>query len=600
MMENQTFKRGLLLYARLAEWNSWSEQIWRDSWSRLGLNTIRAYARGWAELANFLAEEGGREEAFWNNDGMIRMFCDFLSWCMHSPPDEEDSKSVTRIPASLFNTMYSANSTMLSSIFSAPLASNNIVISLKKCMNKMAKKGPKYETMWDACVLLDYFRNNPLPREVPPLVAEVKDFMKRLQGKVACLVMFFAGLRPCELLSIDLKWIVEDNGIIFSAKSKSIGGCIRTYWLPIIEEEAICPVKVMERLRQINLSVWRECNILFADLDNNKPVSQDKLRVRMREVMNAAGIADKYGVYTCKHAAVSFLLSEGFPVQLIEEVIHYRKRDSIVTNHYGSSVAIKQAAKLLAKATKRGRRRPREGDGFYLINDLRMTTSKKPKRISKEVLIAASNKKEDSTEEEQSEETPQEQEEEEKEEKVKENPSNLQVLKRKSVIINDKPTSQPNPKKLSFKINLNKAREHLTEPPVLKTFPLLESVDQQEPTDEQIRNQMIKYNNENSEAERNYILNNKNIQSNQNQIEVFKNNNNNSSQLPILVINEEKEQDKSTLSPEDFDVIKQKLLSMNRERNQPKWGETATSQWGDGPAVPSAAQNLNGAAGSFN
>jgi hypothetical protein len=413
--------------------------------------------------------------------------------------------------------------------------------------------------------------------------------MKKLQGKVACLVMFFAGLRPCELLSIDLKWIVEDDGITFSASSKSIGGCMRNYWLPIIKEEVICPVKVMERLRQINLSVWKECKILFADLDNNKPVSQDKLRDRMKEVMNAAGIAENYGVYTCKHAAVSFLLAEGFPLHLIEEVIHYRKRDSIVANHYGTSQAIKQAAKLLAKATKRGRHKPREGDGYYLQDNLRMTTSKKPKRISKEALIGISDKKEDSSEEEQSEETSQE-EEEVKEKGEKESSSSLQVLKRKSVIINDQPISQPNPKKLSFKINMNKVREHLTEPPTLKTFPQLESVEQQEPTDEQIRNQMIKYNNENSEAERNYILNKNNND----------NENNNSSQLPILVLNEEKEQDKRELAPEDFEIIKRKLLLGVRERDQPKWGETATSQWGDDPAVSSAAQDPNGAAGSFN
>jgi hypothetical protein len=81
---------------------------------------------------------------------------------MHSPPDEEDSKSITRIPASLFNTMYSANTTMLGQIFGTPLATDGTIISLKKCMNKMAKKGPKYETMWDACVLLDYCRDNPL------------------------------------------------------------------------------------------------------------------------------------------------------------------------------------------------------------------------------------------------------------------------------------------------------------------------------------------------------------------------------------------------------------------------------------------------------
>jgi hypothetical protein len=361
-MDNKR-KRGEALFSLLALASGLKSNIVKGLMEGLANSTLKNYKVGWNKFVDFLVEEEGHEKSFNNQEGIIAMYRELIDWLSL---EENCASSEVR----LFSC---AVSFLLETIFNVKVQDNKSVALLRKKFSREHPQQPKFITVWDAGILIDYFRN--FSRRFTEEEDEDKKFMKFLQGKVGLLLMFFGLLRPNEVLNLQPKdWQIEKDGIGFLTVNKSYQTQKVYVFIPRISMKAICPCTAMELLRDSNKKVWEECPFLFADIVKKIQLSRDNFRNRCLEQMQAAGIDTvKYSIYTTKKAAVEFLVRNKVAVEEINRAMHYKEKNTIAHN-YAIQESAKQCAKLLAEATVN---RKDDRSNLYLNIQLRKKSKKK-------------------------------------------------------------------------------------------------------------------------------------------------------------------------------------------------------------------------------
>jgi hypothetical protein len=310
-------------------------------------STVKNYNFGWRRFWRFLYEDECHEDEFNNQESITMLFIDFIQWLQ----DEEEEGAQAHSTLKSFTLIVSSVSTMIRIIFGFNVSDDPRVKLLMKAFKRTHPQLPKYSQMWNAGMLLDYFRNHTGDFTRDPHGDMIHlDF---LQGKVGLLLMFFCYLRPIETAYIDLEsWEEDEDGMTITSASKSENrGKIFVYIPKLLDSPTVSPYTAMKQLREVNIKTWPECPFLFANLETHTRLSRDRFRQKCKVLMREAGInTEKFGIYTVKHSSVTYLIKRNISRAQIEDAMHYKTR-STLRNNYAVVESMKPWIKLLAQAT---------------------------------------------------------------------------------------------------------------------------------------------------------------------------------------------------------------------------------------------------------
>jgi hypothetical protein len=183
------------------------------------------------------------------------------------------------------------------------------------------KPRPRYSTIWDLSILLQYIRRSP-----PLHLLSMPDLLSR----VFALFMIFAMARPVEIFRIDIDHIVrsnQDTQWTIPTHRKTDKG-IETSLLTIIAlpDKTICPVAFFKEL----LRRSTEGNLPLFHWDNGQIIkSVTPIRNELKKLLLLAGIPKEYKPYSIRHAAITKLYAiEPDPVQVNTFTGHSQRSDT--------------------------------------------------------------------------------------------------------------------------------------------------------------------------------------------------------------------------------------------------------------------------------
>ena len=171
---------------------------------------------------------------------------------------------------------------------------------------------PKYKSIWDLSILLDFIRQSPSLRTLS---------MSQLIARVVALLMIFAMARPIEVLRADpTQQVYSDSKsqLTIPTQRKTDKGKNRSFLTIFrLDDLSICPVAHWEELcRRATLastsssssSFSSSINPLLFRTDSNTPISSSaQLCLITKALLRQASIPDHYSTYSIRHATITKL-----------------------------------------------------------------------------------------------------------------------------------------------------------------------------------------------------------------------------------------------------------------------------------------------------
>jgi hypothetical protein len=228
------------------------------------------------------------------------------------------------------------------------VAADPIAKKVSKAFCRNHPSSPKYFDMWDAQLILDFYRNSKPPRDV-------KERAKYIWQRAAVLVLFFGILRIKELVTLDWRRVQQvEDGLILQVVTKSDNDRYAPVFLPKLEVEnsAICPVAALRALAISALAVTSEIGMIFTDYLRDRVLSRYTIAAAIKEILVKIGIdTEVYGPYTVKHAVISALVKDGIPLAEIGAAAHYKSADTL--QFYAYKEIMKRIGLSLARIVQR-------------------------------------------------------------------------------------------------------------------------------------------------------------------------------------------------------------------------------------------------------
>jgi site-specific recombinase XerD len=346
-MEYQ-YQKGVLFFIQVAVAKGWREsKIYHII---LSYADAKGYVASWGKLIDFIIEEEEYDESFESEAGRNKIYPDFIEWLTMEEINPDGDKELINATEGSIRACKSHVSTLFKLLYNkSPMEQYDIKRQIVPFLQEHPVV-PKYLVVWDAGILLDYYRN------IHEIFQSRKEGITFVQQKVAALVMFFGLLRPKEIAELTFKGAQQnESGIIFGTTVKASKHAMITLFLPKVEEECICPVRAVERLKELNRQIrgggYTANKSLFIDPDTLRQLTKEIISKLIRGLLRTIGIEEKYTAYSIKHAAMSYLMANNTSVNTLEIMAHYKKARNTVAEHYAVVPFLQQAHMMLARAT---------------------------------------------------------------------------------------------------------------------------------------------------------------------------------------------------------------------------------------------------------
>jgi hypothetical protein len=183
------------------------------------------------------------------------------------------------------------------------LGKDRLVKEFLAITNTSVKSKPRYTTIWDITILLNFIRQSP------PATTQT---MSQLIPRTCALLMIFAMARPVEIFRICLTGLKRTNGdqqwSIPSHRKTDKGN--ETSFLTIIRlpDKSICPVEYFQEL----LKRHEESNLPLFHWDNGKPLpAVTAIYACVSKLLIEARIPKEFKCYSIRHATITKLYMMG-------------------------------------------------------------------------------------------------------------------------------------------------------------------------------------------------------------------------------------------------------------------------------------------------
>lgn len=167
------------------------------------------------------------------------------------------------------------------------------------------------------------------PETIP--AAKVADFLDvAAADRLGALwtLQILSGLRPSEALALRWSDVTKDtvsvtrvlvdkggNGLHFAPPKSRTSR--RAVVVPQIVVEALRVHRKQQAEERLSAPSWEDGNLIFCD-EAGRPLRQDPVRYRFRQVLKAAGLTG-VTLYGLRHTCATLLLEEGVPLKVVSE-----------------------------------------------------------------------------------------------------------------------------------------------------------------------------------------------------------------------------------------------------------------------------------------
>jgi hypothetical protein len=239
-----------------------------------GFGNKRGVACAWGTFAEYLELEDEACDLLDTKQNRVLVFLDFFQWLQTEGPIMESEDEIKPLAPATVKTYKSSVASLFRCIWKEDVAADP---------SRNHPSSPKYFDIWDAQLILDFYRNSKPPKEV-------KEGTRYIWQRAAVSVLFFGVLRIKELVTLDWrKGKKQEDGLMLQVVTKSDNDHFVPLFIPKLggENSDICPVAALEALAQSALAVANPEDIgaIFTDYLRNRVLSQQTISVAIKEIL---------------------------------------------------------------------------------------------------------------------------------------------------------------------------------------------------------------------------------------------------------------------------------------------------------------------------
>jgi len=229
------------------------------------------------------------------------------------------------------NTARSALSLVLSPIDGMSIGKHPLVIRLIKAVWRSRPPKPRYNSVWDASVVLECFKNWPCNENL-----DLKQLSLKLVGLLALVtaqrVQTLSKIKLSNIKGVLIKETFIDEMLKTSASSRK-QPCL--YLKPYSLDSKLCIVMVLDEFIK-RTAVFRATDNLFLSFSSpHNPVGSETLSRWLKSLLRICKIdTDVYKGHSFRHASTSKASSKGVDVNLIFSSAGWTENSSVFARFY--------------------------------------------------------------------------------------------------------------------------------------------------------------------------------------------------------------------------------------------------------------------------
>jgi hypothetical protein len=144
-------------------------------------------------------------------------------------------------------------------------------------------------------------------------------------------------------------YIIEKDGLWVFILIKTDSSHFKAIFIPSTNGEVVLnPMEASLSLIKITNQYFPDSTHLFVSPYTGLRLTVCKTKSYIREVMRLAGIPDNYGVYSIKHATISYFLKRGISEETINKISRYSFGSTMVSKQYAVAQDQRNVYKIIA------------------------------------------------------------------------------------------------------------------------------------------------------------------------------------------------------------------------------------------------------------
>jgi site-specific recombinase XerD len=158
--------------------------------------------------------------------------------------------------------------------------------------------------------------------EIRRLYAVIGEDVLGIRDRAMLSVFYGCGLRLQEGACLECSDILHDRRLLYVRRGKGY----KERYVPIAEKPYQDILVYMEQGRLELLQ--QPCAALFLDANKGRPITKQSLYVRIKGLVQKAGIEKEVGTHSLRHSIATHLLQSGMPLERIKDFLGHAVLDS--------------------------------------------------------------------------------------------------------------------------------------------------------------------------------------------------------------------------------------------------------------------------------
>jgi site-specific recombinase XerD len=159
-------------------------------------------------------------------------------------------------------------------------------------------------------------------REIRRLYSVAGEDVLGLRDRAMLSVFYGCGLRLQEGASLEMSDVLHDKRMLYVRRAKGY----KERYVPVAEKSYQDIRGYIEQARPELLQ--RPCSALFLDANKGRPIHRQSLYLRIKTLVQKAGITKPAGTHTLRHSIATHLLQSGMRLERIQAFLGHAALDS--------------------------------------------------------------------------------------------------------------------------------------------------------------------------------------------------------------------------------------------------------------------------------
>jgi site-specific recombinase XerD len=281
---------------------------------RWATETFRSYRRSLQNFSEYLTRKGVPWEDLLEKRKALAEVSNFLAW---AEQNGQWSRSTLRVMKGQLKQVFR---------MSPGSGGEELLDLVGRGLDRSAPQPKRhYDDMWEIDDLVNFMREQPANERLPDA---------ELQTKAMVLLMIFSACRLSEIARVTAPAVQEEKGC-FTATTimKQKQAMIQPLRVYTLSDGAVCPVRALnawdERRKRLHPPPY-----FFFNLTTRHHLRQSDVSAAFRGLMTQAGIPERFGGYSIKHAVITKLFRTGTPDEQIVSFGRWKPGSTVPRTYY--------------------------------------------------------------------------------------------------------------------------------------------------------------------------------------------------------------------------------------------------------------------------